>query len=1251
MDFKLAPRESDDTDVSDALIINEEDDDKLGLVAQYKRDCEHCSWDSRVKETEVECLPCPDVFSQLDKLKKHDGNKQYLFNFDSRPDIDGSSPSPSSLSNEELKQVLSRGDQWEKRPVLISNSWSNQITSVENASCFSSSNLPDTSGEDPHLLKTKFYRCSHCQYITHVKARFTKHVKYHSMPTIKCDLCDFKTPYKWNLDRHLKNHTGTGIFKCTQCNFTARIKQSLTVHTFNHHCETLKLSDMEAVDLDYSNSDSSKSEFNGEPLIPTTVEAIQTPEQPQKKKIRPVPNLIPISQITSKEPHVASTEMALQVMSFLDRLAERLAQSPVEVPKPEEIRPVSMTSSRCQFCRRRCKSRNDLVSHLKTCNLAISVNKETSKSIANEGNLDAQDYDDDDAVVGLETEPGHGMVCNAIVEGPTIIRRVYKCPSCSFWATTASRFHVHMVGHTNTKPFECSECRYRSNWRWDITKHIRLKALRDQAHVTASLILLDSSGERNYDQYDKYLTTMRVAAGAKDSTTTPIVISKRKKLEEVLSPEEPEDVCFQKHKKQATVPSPLSLIRGETSSTSSSPEPEVKQRKKNPKQAVNTEALTSVKNTYIRDKKSSEREEKDDGRSGTSCAVLPPGIMMDARRTIWKCKRCSFKHKDKRMVIAHMARHTRIEKFFCGICGKGSNWQSVVRRHCRLKHDGNIQVIENKVPDDETPELSHEVVTKLKPEKQKSTSDRKKDSNLTDIGLGIGESATKKRDQGNLQPIAVKKEEDDEKGFSVYPGMTHLICSYCPFVCKNFSEMDDHQIHHRREDFPLKCLICHYYTHSKEDLNQHHILHGVKPNGELTISLATPTVDQQQSAIHKQENIQINPDSSDGPGNADQVNVLQCQELENSHENADSFGSHRKDDIGEAYDIDIDPLSLPILSDSVTSQLSEIPLVWVSKDSKFFKLYKCRHCPFVESELRIIEDHEARHFVSDDYKFKCSICNLTCSDVFSHLIHTELHSYSSARIHAFVEPQVFSPLQQDRICEDIIANGPSPSQVNGISFNLESEENITSDEPLSVSELEKYWWQLVKNSIEDDDMVEAPSAIRLLSNERSDSVISELSALRKELSDAKQHKNFPISGLDLRKHLSGHNESIEGRCNTPSSFGALDGTKDPWLKGNPWYIYPTCKKNGKTKERRYKCPKCPSAFDKLDQYKVHIQLHGSQQKYKCTDCDYSVKYYANYLQHIKKHENHKQLLTEREKTLSEGAEALGEDFNCNETKV
>lgn len=83
--------------------------------------------------------------------------------------------------------------------------------------------------------KGKFFSCDKCHYVTHIKARYTKHVKYHSMPMIKCTICEFRTPYKWNLDRHMKNHGGSGSFVCSKCSFTADIKQSLTVHEMNHH--------------------------------------------------------------------------------------------------------------------------------------------------------------------------------------------------------------------------------------------------------------------------------------------------------------------------------------------------------------------------------------------------------------------------------------------------------------------------------------------------------------------------------------------------------------------------------------------------------------------------------------------------------------------------------------------------------------------------------------------------------------------------------------------------------------------------------------------------------------------------------------------------------------------------------------------------------------------------------------------------------------------------------------------------------
>lgn len=97
-------------------------------------------------------------------------------------------------------------------------------------------------------------------------------------------------------------------------------------------------------------------------------------------------------------------------------------------------------------------------------------------------------------------------------------KRVFKCPHCSFWASTASRFHVHIVGHLNKKPFECSLCAYKSNWRWDITKHIKLKSVRDPAHERAKVLMTDETGRRNYTKYNKYLTEIPITGDQNETS-------------------------------------------------------------------------------------------------------------------------------------------------------------------------------------------------------------------------------------------------------------------------------------------------------------------------------------------------------------------------------------------------------------------------------------------------------------------------------------------------------------------------------------------------------------------------------------------------------------------------------------------------------------------------------------------------------------------------------------------------------------
>lgn len=568
--------------------------------------------------------------------------------------------------------------------------------------------------------KTKFFRCQKCSYVTHIKARFSKHVKYHSMPMIKCVMCDFRTPYKWNLDRHMKNHGGAGPFKCSACNFTADIKQSLTVHEMNHHVPPVghatgmsmarrrnKVGGTDLMDADYGimnmgdNSDGGEGmdNNNSDDAFESASDALKrakyendlieeyqsiaadlsnkstTPvPTPSKKTARPLPNLIPIQPMTSADAmnlsvrnkndygdklwgsienlldaeklkikkqesvlkDLASLFVSEEVFdgsetsqlspvsnassakrkntNFFNELKEKYATGSRDLmcecghaskclseaiihkktcrktAEKHSSSPVNLiignlgTSTRCQYCRHRCKTSSDLYVHLQSCaeartsaescDSASEVESSTEKldvsgELTDEGMIDLttephpmenkvfvwnklpqpsamnteqqnqpepksvndlqtepivqidevennseDDKADENTYYGIETAPGYGEVTKKMHPNDeamqTSLKKVFKCPHCPFWASTASRFHVHIVGHLNKKPFECSLCSYRSNWRWDITKHIRLKTIRDVSHKTAKVLMNDETGRRNYTKYNKYITLMKI---------------------------------------------------------------------------------------------------------------------------------------------------------------------------------------------------------------------------------------------------------------------------------------------------------------------------------------------------------------------------------------------------------------------------------------------------------------------------------------------------------------------------------------------------------------------------------------------------------------------------------------------------------------------------------------------------------------------------------------------------------------------
>ncbi|KAI9559687.1 hypothetical protein GHT06_013692 [Daphnia sinensis] len=1412
-------------------------------------------------------------------------------------------------------------------------------------------------------LKKKFFRCVKCNYVTHVKARYTKHVKYHSMPMIKCDLCEFRTPYKWNLDRHLKNHMGGGMYQCSLCNFTAHIKQSLTVHIQNHHlspdkarsarrrnkvgasdqlnevnpaetamdadeAELLRLERMEqsarqgAADEEEEEEEdgdeggdrdemeepasSSKTDVgdfgflhpdgvaqkngrlyarnraqcnfkspweaelvrqqcktNGETKTGGQVSpvnyslSVPLPElvPPKKTAPRPIPNLIPIGQTaqpsTSPSPTIlkipqipmrewdeeASSSSILEAVGllaknqksadetrkrksgFLDQLAQKLAGNNESVraeesPQSTASAPASISwSSRCQHCRQRCKTRADLLSHLKQCPRALQAagqeNEEAApahaaqphpmenkvfvwnQSAAEEESNTESETDammmmmmmeeeenkrpssvagsdvSEASLVGIETAPGIGAVtggagapaAGSLSMDRSTVRRVYRCPQCSFWATTASRFHVHMVGHTNTKPFECSQCAYRSNWRWDITKHIKLKAARDPAHTQARVLLLDSSGERHYDQYDRgpSLTHGRFALEEMGRRTAASSSRRTDSLSPSPSPSPvPSPVPVPTAVGASgteTLPFNLSAVSLATSlaniaSNILPPPPAIRQLPQ--LNALHHDDSSAHLSDYPSPTKSSS------GGGG------------NPRRTIWKCKRCVFKHKDKRMVLAHMAKHTRRDNFSCGLCGKGSNWQSVIRRHCRLKHNGNIQVIENRVTDEDGPELSREG---------------------DDLSVSLLNGKEKKKTVKRESPLP----EEDSMGYIMHPDAQQYSCSVCPFISKSLTDIELHRQHHKSgPGRPIKCPICPFFVADKQELAQHLVLHGMHDmkldaSGQLSSSNDVPeqqnpgkrfrctscpyvSDNKSQYVYHRQfhrprgapykcsqcsynvsrrhllnqhlcvhglppiglldgdhyasDSDPIGSEAEAEAEAADAVDMTDEDVAMTSVENQSSTASSSStvpavnNGVGsEGYThLGLDPNTIARLPDSATVSLTDIPLTWVSRGQKFYKMFKCRHCPHVNVRKANIQEHEKRHLTktghgSGDNMHACSLCNYRCNNAGVLSAHVKVHQNVLGIIHSLADPTrpddeqlrqlagasglsklietaAMMGKEAEESCSSLSSSSsaaPQPKldlllgraednkdagkrlhfcahcparflvetelvihqRFHGVklafrcdvcSYTARQENHLLAHWKVHSREYQERTKVLMEhhgaseqhpqpcilavqpNSSADEE----EGAIDLTSRKETDvnasSAVSEKASSSCHLCPAK----FDAESKALQYHISLHGGNGPFRCRF-CNYAVK--AKDNLTKHEKLHLYQT--ENEEMAEtatdntkalKRFQCSKCPSSFEKKEQFKVHSNLHGSKQRYRCDRCDYAVKYYTNFLQHVKRHD-------------------------------
>ncbi|CAG7815402.1 unnamed protein product [Allacma fusca] len=1393
--------------------------------------------------------------------------------------------SSSSLLGDRMEVgLIKRGRQGEGRSIVGRFRRGNRGSS----SSFVPNNSSSSNNSSAHSGK-KFFRCTTCSYVTNVKARFTKHVKYHSMPLIKCDFCDFKTPYKWNLDRHYKNHNGEGDLHCPLCNFTADIKQSLTVHVQNHHSSfpEQKLSIGVVVEMDEGRSDqdvfvnentnkgleqhvkkeqlsprllnkSTKQELNddndemkpgiatkstgglqevGAKLLQQTVVRRKSlcKEEPDEnfeqksvflQSLALKPNVLysvgngedgsSVQQLGLPSPPKLTTPKAsppgrrLSVTSSnelsssnkklhgssaasngtsgvkknrekklgLEELTQKLVASKSEENGASMLKnsvTITSNSTRCQYCRQRCKTSTDLAVHLTVCSEALrgSVSDESNNSndkdcedevklSTSELSVEAKDgscssenkifvwnnnpYADEeemgsgvmdyefrshflegngssDDLVGFETAPGVGAVHlgkleEAEYEGyqgdlfdeqgcVTTTRKVFRCPqpNCGFWATTASRFHVHIVGHYNMKPFECSQCSYKSNWRWDITKHIKLKGMRDPSHSKAKVLLTHESGQRNYRKYDRYLIVMQLKHSADSKLPDcSTVASKRNDVELELSPSPTTVVASPKVSPQIkgvgsgsnmTMPK---LTRAPITSRASSPSESVKSEESGSSRQRPPPALVPISGANPSGSNISggrtfvEKKMLSGGRilSGDNVSPLiaglglpeisvepcgpegeigPPtkksrGGLGDSKKILWKCKKCPFKHASKEIVVFHIRQYHKPKR--------GESVSILSRNHLtsvpqdddesQQSSEGSEQKSKFMATIKETHQylfIEDEATFKCKfcpyttttlvaMESHAENHFSKPNCNFSCAHCSFSVPTKKELlqhaqlhgwdpgqpdDKGEGLTITAEETPPRPRSSSGNGGGTHkkYHCTECPYVTDSKGQFLYHKQFHRPRDCPFKCSQCSYTVSHKHLLHQHLRVHGLPP-------LSPPL------------------------GDVGSIPLLDDDEASNSTED--------------------EPLNLhQSNNDTEKSTLESIhPTVLVWRNGRPFRMYRCRLCPQVYGKLGDLTEHEISHgnpVSSSSSSVQIPLQsqqNLTISPVNSGDSSSTttiltggkvLHCCEACPARFFYEKELeihtsFHQSKSEFQCHlcSYSAKQQNPHlmshmKVHGPEYQMKTQQLLLRypkapkrkkpQAPKNVSTLLNIPQVIPSMSISNGHrtQIKGRAAATILC-QKCPAKFHTANSYQHHITFHGRETNFKCRhcdyGVDTMKNLTLH-ELLHAGSEISSDFEASGGNKnrgvsiispavhhheddtinDDAYVGNPDFIYPTYVKNGRVKSKRYKCSKCPSAFEKRDQYKVHMGLHGSDQRYRCTVCDYAVTYYANYIQHLKKH--------------------------------
>ncbi|XP_024892810.1 uncharacterized protein LOC112468035 isoform X5 [Temnothorax curvispinosus] len=1006
-----------------------------------------------------------------------------------------------------------------------------------------------------HHLKRKFFRCAKCAYVTHIRARYTKHVKYHSMPMIKCAACDFSSAYKWNLERHMRNHGGGGAFKCRACNFTADIRQSLTVHESYHH-------DPPVGQVNRKSTNAFERKPRNSPKRYNQVGASDFREALNK------------NESTTTSASSSASFVSDHSLRSLDAKKSALASAECIALKCEE--------KGCQFI---TAWDSEMQRHLAECHAPVVPSK-PRKPLP--------------MLIPLSLAPASPKPNNAHGNSgpPTTLLKVPRVRVRPELAQIARDTELaKMYGNK--------------------------EAATSKKNLSTAAGVFERKNASFFDKLKEKLTTTATSINngvpevAVEQQSWDEDRMEQRSIEETNSEESSTKLLIVGNKEYVPITgsssqSPITILPS-SEANQSSHSVDVSLRPPPPLKAaqIRSRGQSLLKNTPITMHFTTP--------SGGGAVSISPA-MDESKRTQWKCKRCNYRDTNKNNVLLHVkshyesADHESIEErnpFGCGDCPFSASDAATLSLH-RMHHRPNLEAIfkcylcpyyvstkaelleHARLHGEELAAMhQHNIDLQFSNSKNQSqqvsisesgvsqTKDESSIEQVIQITSRSNVTASSKIAGAQPQPPPPPSLLLDTRAFSDAPlvwvsrldgTLTKMLkCRHCPYVSSRRAEVRDHETMH--VDMPthgplIACTDCSFTCSRREVMIAHTEMH----SGSL-------------GTVHCLVD-ETRPD-------AQQVSDLATL-------------------LGMAH--------TPVLGTEPDLQDSRL-------------VHCCGKCParfLCEKELRI---HLRYH--TTELAYSCQWCSYAARQPAHLLAHQKAHSTE----------------YQERTKYLLSLYGHSQRYPPPATACVEAENREDNDSVPNVA------WIVVEinenanasyNSI-NGTIVQRPGG-QVFTCSKCPARYFKLDALEYHMTLHGSNNRFKCNDCDyssktaqnLMKHQAvhrRHTETTEVTAEVPSTITTTttadsaptsspgspqQSSPDPqfgiFMRGNPNFVYPGYLRNGRLKEKRYKCHKCPSAFEKREQYRVHLTLHGAKQRYRCDTCDYSVKYYANYVQHLKKHQ-------------------------------